>query len=35
MIAEWMRSWQQDLDGPESMLRAERYMGALPAWSRN
>jgi hypothetical protein len=32
-IAGWLRSWQPDVSEREALLRARRYMGAMPAWN--
>ncbi len=32
-LVEWFNTWQPDLDPKESLLRAELYMRAMPAWA--
>jgi hypothetical protein len=32
-IAGWLRSWQPGVSEREALLRARRYMGAMPAWN--
>jgi len=30
-IAEWLKSWQPDVNDEEAVIRAEHYMEAMPA----
>ncbi len=32
-IAEWLKTWQPDLDDARAMERAAYYMKSMPAWS--
>ena len=32
-IAEWLKTWQPDLDDAKAMERANYYMKSMPAWS--
>jgi hypothetical protein len=32
-VAEWMKSWQPDIDQQKAMVRAENYLNAMPAWA--
>jgi hypothetical protein len=32
-IAGWLRSWQPGVSEREALLRARRYMGAMPSWN--
>ena len=33
-IAQWLKSWQPDLDDTKAMTRAADYMKAMPAWAQ-
>ncbi len=33
-IAQWLKSWQPDLDDTKVMARAADYMKAMPAWAQ-
>jgi len=33
-IAEWLKSWQPDLDEVRALARAAEYMQAMPAWEK-
>ena len=32
-VAEWLKTWQPDLDQEKAVKRAEKYMQAMPAWA--
>ena len=32
-IAEWLKSWQPNLDDATALTRAESFMKAMPAWA--
>ncbi|MCP3871015.1 MAG: hypothetical protein GY703_23540 [Gammaproteobacteria bacterium] len=32
-IAQWLQTWQPNLDDATAVKRAEHYMKAMPAWS--
>jgi len=33
-IALWLKSWQENLSDNDSLIRAEHYMLAMPAWAK-
>ncbi len=32
-VAEWLKTWQPDLDDTRAMERADNYLKSMPAWS--
>ena len=32
-LADWLRTWQPDVDDEKGLARAECYMKAMPAWA--
>ncbi len=32
-MAQWLQTWQPDLDEENALKRAEHYMQAMPAWA--
>ena len=32
-VAEWLKTWQPDLDDTRAMERANHYLRSMPAWA--
>ena len=32
-VAEWLKTWQPDLNDVKAMARAQHYLKAMPAWA--
>ena len=32
-IAEWLKTWQPDINQEKALARAEHFMKAMPAWA--
>jgi hypothetical protein len=32
-VAEWLKTWQPDLDDAKAQERADHYLKAMPAWA--
>jgi hypothetical protein len=32
-VADWMKTWQPDIDDAKAMARAKSYLKAMPAWA--
>ncbi len=34
-IAQWLTTWQPDINQEQAIQRAEHFMKAMPAWAEN